>query len=306
MTSSFIICTKDRDIDLRSCLESIVVQTILPAEVIVVDASSDDICLRNEKNGRDILCEKTRFIYTRSKPSTTRQRNIGIDRSLGDVIFFLDDDVILNADYHEKILEVYQQRDDGNLGGVRGSYVNYYRPNTLENIFRKIFFMNVLQLKGRSWISPSLNPVEVLVPDRIMAVEYMPSCICSYYRKVLDEFRFDEHLDRYGLSEDLDLSYRISRKYKLYQTPYARLIHNHSSIARINMREFRRLQIMNLHYLVMKHFGRKSFHMIAFYWNVLGHILFELMRYVRTSDNTELRGIVDGFIYTLGRKSMRV
>lgn len=62
MTSSFIICTKDRPLDLQSCVKSIAQQTILPQELIVVDASVINITYENKINCENIL-KKYNQIY---------------------------------------------------------------------------------------------------------------------------------------------------------------------------------------------------------------------------------------------------
>lgn len=298
MISSFVICTKDRPLDLQSCVKSIVKQTILPYEVIIVDASSGDISIENQKNCESILDNKIKFVYIRSEPSTTRQRNIGVNSAIGDIVFFLDDDVILRQNYHEKMLEVYELKNDQNLGGVRGSYSNYNdesrKTTWLEGIFRKLFFMRRDLISGKSRTLPSLYPVEILKPDKIIEVEYMPTCICSYYRKILNEFKFDENLDRYALAEDWDLSYRVSRKYKLYQTPYALLFHKISPIMRIGNREFRKIQVLNLNYLAKKHLPPRSLNWLAYYWSLVGYVLFYAVKSALNFNCNELLGILNG------------
>ena len=75
LSSSIIICTKDRGYDLDRCLESLGRQSRQPEQVIVVDSGSD--------NSRDIVAEYARdhsdvdVIYLRSEPGLTRQRNFG-------------------------------------------------------------------------------------------------------------------------------------------------------------------------------------------------------------------------------------
>ncbi len=50
MRYSIIIVTKDRPADLQNCASSIVNQTVLPHEVIIVDASSDSTSAENKKS----------------------------------------------------------------------------------------------------------------------------------------------------------------------------------------------------------------------------------------------------------------
>jgi len=298
MTSSFIICTKDRLLDLEDCIKSITRQTVLPSEVIIVDASEDKISAENEKNSKAILGDKIKLIFLRGEPSTTRQRNIGIDHASGDIVFFLDDDVILEPDYHRKILEVYELKKDENIGGVMGSFNNYHKTKWIEICFRRLFLMQRNEVSGRRGRTQlSFNPIGIFKPKTLIRVEYMPGCICSYYRKVVEEFRFDEALDKYALSEDWDLSYRVSRKYILYQTPDATLFHKMSPVNRLEYKNLRRLQAINMHYLAQKHIPRRSLRWLAVYWGMIGYSLFFIVRGIIDLNFGEIKGFLEGIKY---------
>jgi glycosyltransferase involved in cell wall biosynthesis len=102
MQVSVIIPTYNRQKDLKTCLNSILIQTKLPKEVIIVDDSDNDKIenLITEENG--IFENKNidlRYIRNKRGKSLTIARNVGIDNSTGDVVLFLDDDVILDKDY---------------------------------------------------------------------------------------------------------------------------------------------------------------------------------------------------------------
>ena len=72
-----------------------------------------------------------------------------------------------------------------------------------------------------------MRPIYAGPLTEIINCEVLNGSNCSYKRKILEKFRFDENLKRYSYSEDHDLSYRIYRKYprSLYQTPHAKLVH---------------------------------------------------------------------------------
>lgn len=297
MTSSFIICTKDRPSDLQKCVESIARQTILPYELIIVDASSENVSSENKKNCERILGNKIKLIYIRSEPSTTKQRNIGVDNASGDIVFFLDDDVILEQNYHRKMLEVYKLKSDQNIGGVRGSFAidkSTCIDRILDRTFRKLFLMARYSMNEKSRFLPSLQYVFIEKPTEIIEIECMPACICSYYRKIFNKFKFDEMLDKYAFAEDKDLSYRVSRKYKLYQTPYALLSHNHSPISRLSVRECRKVETINRHYLAKKHLPPRSINWLAYYWSLVGYLLFFTIKNCLTLNYNDLLGTVDG------------
>ena len=102
---SLIICTYMRPEPLTRLLESVMAQTELPDEVLIIDGSTDDDTgSRFRESGNNIIK------YYKVPPEhrgLTKQRNYGISKvSNGiDIIAFLDDDTILKDDYFERLLE---------------------------------------------------------------------------------------------------------------------------------------------------------------------------------------------------------
>lgn len=291
MTFSIIIPTKDRPVDLQNCLKSIVKQTVLPLEVIVVDASSEDISIENQKNAERILKDRIEFVYIKSEPGVNKQRNRGADYAKGDIIFFLDDDVVIEKDYCEKILEVYKLKGDQNLGGVQGCSLNYYGKSKINNAFRKLFFMTRITSSGKSRFLPSLGYVYIERPKEIIEVEALPALVCSYYKDKFNEFRFDEEFER---CTDLEISFRMSRKYKFYQTPYAIARHCHSKLTHLNERELNRLYMIYSYKLVKKHLPRKSIKWLAYYWSVVGMVMLSIVKSLIHLNSDPLIGTLEG------------
>ena len=292
ITSSFIICTKDRPEDLQKCVESILEQTVLPQECIVVDASANST--ENENNCKRIINKRIKFMHIKSEPSTTKQRNIGVDNSRGDIVFFLDDDVILDKEYHEKMLSVYRERSGDDVGGVRGTIGNEEALTQPKLFLRRFFMLTRYSVNEESKFLPSGNYVYIPQPKEIIEVECMPSGVCSYYKKVFNEFRFDETLNGYALKEDMELSYRVSRKYKLYQTPYAILYHYNSRTGRMSIEESAALRIINSYYLFKKNMPRSFFNNLCFSWSLLGTIIIDFIRLLTHQDTENIRGSLKG------------
>ena len=82
-----------------------------PDEVIVVD-SDDDGSSRPVVTAFDEAFSRS-VRYLRTPPSLTRQRNLGIDDSSGDVVVFLDDDVSVPARLFAQLQEVYDDAERG-------------------------------------------------------------------------------------------------------------------------------------------------------------------------------------------------
>ena len=111
---SVIVCTRNRPEALFVTLGSIAKQTQTPYEVIVVDGSGDD---SSERQCRNASFKWGLIIkYIRAERSLTEQRNAGIRQNRGEVVVFLDDDVILDKHYFQKMAAYFsrcQSRGEG-------------------------------------------------------------------------------------------------------------------------------------------------------------------------------------------------
>jgi glycosyltransferase involved in cell wall biosynthesis len=128
ITSSVIICTRNRPDDLRVCLDSIATQTMMPWEWLIVDSS--DIPLSEQRVFNEyfssIYFPNITLIDIHNKPELTHQRNVGIMRSTGDVLYFFDDDVKLERNYLECMNSIFIQHP--HYGGGMGSVINIFPP----------------------------------------------------------------------------------------------------------------------------------------------------------------------------------
>ncbi|MCK2216973.1 glycosyltransferase [Actinomadura sp. ATCC 31491] len=99
---------------LRLCLESVLAQTRLPDEIVVVDdASSDGSAALAEELG----CRVVRLPDNRG---VSAARNAGVASTSGEVIFFLDSDVALRPDAVANALAILEE--DPGVGCVHGVY----------------------------------------------------------------------------------------------------------------------------------------------------------------------------------------
>ncbi|HVX56289.1 MAG TPA: glycosyltransferase family A protein, partial [Candidatus Saccharimonadales bacterium] len=112
---SVIIPTKYRPDDIEATVQSVLRQTILPGQIVVIDQSStQEIRLRLEKlfdglpenaQAETELCH----IYDPSIVGAAAARNRGMDAATGSILLFLDDDVNLEELFIERLLETYQR-----------------------------------------------------------------------------------------------------------------------------------------------------------------------------------------------------
>ncbi|MBI5195721.1 MAG: glycosyltransferase family 2 protein [Nitrospirae bacterium] len=232
--SSVIIPTYNRPEELKNCVKSLLEQTVKPYEIIIVD----------DGNLKELPFEKEckeagiRYLYLKKDtPGLTASRNLGIKASTGDIIFFLDDDVVLYSDYTEKILAVYEEDAGGKIGGVGGAITN---PKPLKLIQRLRRIVNIIFLisgfqEGKVLASGfSTNYGATGSPIRKKTeVDFLSGGVSSFRRGLFDSFAFDTgFFHKYRIGEDKEFTYRVSRKYKLIYTPDAKLLHMESPAMR--------------------------------------------------------------------------
>lgn len=272
MTVSIVIPTRNRDEDLKELLASIRKQTILPIEIIVVD-DSDNLRTRNlvEQLGKDFSHQGILLKYLRGNEqnrSISAARNLGANESNGEVTFFIDDDVILDNRYTEKILEVYDEYPDalgvqGDMtrGGVR-------RGSVLGNALDRVFFQPHYEKNSCRVYAAGMS---FSIPlTRIIRSQWLTGTQVSYKREVLKDFKWDNNLKGYSLCEDMDISYRIQKCHpdSLYTTPHARVLHKFSPAARIDTRKLIYLGVVYPTYIFFKDMKQTPLNMMIFVWGI--------------------------------------
>jgi GT2 family glycosyltransferase len=288
LTSSVIICTRNRPDDLAVCLASLDVQERRPDQVVVVDAS-DGAASRERVLAWAAASPLGRWRHLPAAPGLTRQRNHGVDATDGDVVTFLDDDVVLERGYLAAILALFER--DARLGGAEGAVVTpaLRGRRRAANALRAFFAMNSLGaprgVKRSGFVR--YDPW----PAGVRPVTCLVGCNMSFRRDVFRRYRFDEWYDGYGLGEDADFSYRVSRTFPLVQTPAARLLHCVSPVARDRLAARHEMARVNHYYFVRKNLPPTLVTWLCFLWSEVG----EVVSIAKTADRAALAGVVRGY-----------
>jgi len=270
---SVLIPTKDRISDICQCLDSIARQSLLPHEVIIIDSSEKAYLDSVLKEKIPAIMPLVKLVYV--KASLSEARNIGVRRSSGDILFFFDDDVVLDTDYIKQVMNVFTNDREGRIGGVMGDIINVNRDLTsLASVMRRLFFWDHF---GDGKFLPSGLPTYVHGHEKITQTEFLSGCMSAYRRKVMKEFAFDENLGRlsgYCYLEDADMSYRVSRKYTLIYTPLAKLEHHPSTKSRVDRCNVTKQLVFNHFYLFKKNMPKRLSTVFSFYLSLFGYFFF--------------------------------
>jgi hypothetical protein len=200
-----VIATYNRFKDLAECLRSLFDEEVKPCEVIVVDSDSTD----GTENLKNLFPIKFLSVKDRNRQ---RARNLGILAASGDIVAFLDDDVVVHKEWLKKIAEPYM--NDKSVGGVGGRVIPYgtserFHVRTRRNDVGRVFRNGLV-------IGNFDTPLKSLV-----AVDSFIGCNMSFGRALLLRAGgFDESYLGTGYRDDTDLCLRIRKfGYKLlYQS----------------------------------------------------------------------------------------
>lgn len=290
LSVSIVIATKNRSDVILDCLKSLTFQSLLPLEVIIVDASND------WSEHTNLYRRELKQIFLVHEPSPeglTMQRNRGVRLSQGNIILFLDDDVVLDENYISEIAAVFMHDPDNSIGGVVGEICNdpYERGwRAWKNKLWICLFMRGGQKRGGGYILPSGMPLYCSHSESIVSVE-VSFGITAYRRTIFEEFLFDEHLEKYGYMDDTDFSYRVSRKYRIYHTPLAQMAHYPSPKGRISNVEMAQMRAYHHCYVFKKNMPQTLINKFCFLWSNFGLILLFLFR----NTPQEWRGLFRGY-----------
>ena len=279
MNVSIVIPTYNRNANLNQCLDSILIQSLLPVEIIIVDNSSEHILqaiIHQRENEFEDIGIKLCYFHN-SQNSLTSARNLGSKQITGDIVLFLDDDVILDVEYVREICRVYETNP--NTFGVQG-YIQPENRGKLDRLHRIFFWFHLERNKCR--VLHSVSATYPLDLDGVIPCEWLSGANHSYRRKILDEFEYDEVLLKYSEGEDLEYSYRVYCQYpgSLFITSNAKLVHKTSPAGRTLGKELVYMQEVYGLYLFFKLFEPNLKNFLIYFWSRIGRLVISLARAV--------------------------
>ncbi len=279
MKVSVVIPTYYRSKELAECLKSILGQTIKPLEVIIVDDTPidaikqlvQDFAVTTRRENVDF-----KYIENPKERSTSVARNIGAKMAKGDVVLFVDSDVVLHPDYIQGLLKVYTEHPEavGISGWITSPIkqpIQYYKSYVVFEAFKRLF---LLFHDSKNSCRFREYPVAL---TRTVGCQRFVGANMSCKASLFNEFEFDENLKGYAYWEDALFSGTILKKYrgKLLMTPDAICHHSFSQEGREKDSKMRSIKLRNRKYVLVKLFGAKG--LLMFGWQNFGLLVFRLI-----------------------------
>lgn len=262
-----VIPTRNRPNDLSKAVVSILAQTRLPNELMIVDQSPGD----ESRSIVDALMsgdERILLVYIHDPriSGLVDAKRVAAERAGGDIVCFLEDDVILEPDYIEQIEQGFADRPE--MVGCCGIITNPPHQSAAYVILFQLFHRGIFMdrrvgLYGR--FSGRGN--------KLIASEMLSGGLSAWRRDVFKVVPFDV-ANGFHMFEDIDFSTRVARYFgpRLYVNPNARLEHHCSPVNRevLGPRQRRKLTECIAYYKKRRDWPGATF---ALPWLLLGMLL---------------------------------
>ncbi|MGF1457915.1 MAG: hormogonium polysaccharide biosynthesis glycosyltransferase HpsN [Leptolyngbyaceae cyanobacterium] len=216
---SIIVPTYQREEVLCSTIADALKQDYPDFEVIVVDQTQDhnpetQAYLKSVADSDQIQ------YYQLDWASLPGARNYGVERSRGDIILFIDDDVELSAGYLQSHAKVFVEQEK--VGAVAGRVFDRMKLADDPNLSIDYLPSEAMD-PGIAWYHIDL--VHTTQPQQVISAR---GCNMSFRREIFTKhgLRFDERFRGNAVREESDFCLRLRQTgYIIWYSPEANLIH---------------------------------------------------------------------------------
>lgn len=282
---SALVPTYNRPAMVIRLLEAIAGLPDQPGEAVVVDGHpSGELGAVLRRWAED---KKPRFdlVYARSPAGLTRQRNAGIDVSTGAFLYYFDDDTVPLPGYFHEIRQVFAADASGRLGVV-GACITNEMDHPISGRWRLRLALGLVdrELGDMRYYRACTSLPRGLMKlfHGVIDVDIVAGGASAWRREVFDTERFSEYFQGYSQGEDVEMSLRAARRWKLVCCGDARILHLHASGGRPMYFSRGRMDIVNRYFIWKRHTpDAEPRYVLRFWLDVPFQIVMELATWLR-------------------------
>lgn len=209
LSAAVVVATYNRPDHVTRCIEHLLVQTLDPAELVVVDASPNELT-------REAVASFPGVIYVRNdrgRGHTAWSRHIGMSLTRSEVVAFIDDDAYADQDWLEQLI----RRHGSGIGAVGGRAINGVPGEEREGV----------EEIGRLLDNGVLTGNFAANPGRDIEVDHLLGANMSVRRSAVDAVGgIHDHFPGTCLREETDITLRMRRAgFRIVFTPDAVVHH---------------------------------------------------------------------------------
>ena len=262
MTFAVVIPTKNRPTELATVIDSLLNQSRLPDQLIIIDQSSPEKVIQKKiaalakEKGIDL-----EYIHDETINGLVQAKAVSIQYNQCDFLSFFDDDIVHETDYFQSIEKAWHTHPE--MIGVNGVILNTPK----ERFFRRLFFRLThfgLYRDNRQRVLRKINHKS----NDPLAVNALSGGLSTWKKEVFEQIGFDTK-NKFHAYEDKEFSIRVERAFpkKMFIVPQAKLYHYHAAGNRQSLLRRTENDVVEV-WMLFKKSGT---------WNYLGLDFFTLM-----------------------------
>ena len=269
-------------------LNSVFKQTLQPYEVIIVDNNSNNLITNNLLKALSVFKKKVSFKVNYFKSpinSGAIARNLGATKAKGDLVAFLDSDVVLDKDYYEKLIRYFV--DENNLIGIQGLDKSLIEkkdgPTKIILLNKVIYFLeqffetSALYNKNKCFVSPSLAVSHPNVNKEFeVESQWISTCAGIFKKSLFTKYSFPKNFVTYSNNEYLMFSYQLfkNKEGKMIYTSKAKYRDLQTKSGRIKKIELMyQIESYDL-YIFIRFFNLNFKNIFIFLKSRIGHLIY--------------------------------
>ncbi|NVM02879.1 MAG: glycosyltransferase [Candidatus Helarchaeota archaeon] len=208
---SVVIPTKFERKNLQYCIKSINNQILKPDEILIIATSKETKKIKEFEENFDLK------VYIEKRQGLSYSRNLGVLKSKGDIIAFIDDDAIAHKKWLYYISKSHKLKEIGIVGGK----IKPIWPKHVSQIIKN-------SILAREWLSLlDLGKFPFYV-DRVIGSNF------SLKREVFNQIgAFNTSIGKYQKlmygGEETEFCERAGKKFKILYSPKALVYHKVSA-----------------------------------------------------------------------------
>jgi glycosyltransferase involved in cell wall biosynthesis len=293
MTIGVVIPTKNRINYLLSAVRSVLSQSRLPDELIIVDQSTTDAA---DSAIRSLLTNHKqidyKYIFNNTLTGLTAAKNVAVKASGSDILLFIDDDIVLDDNFIQIVLGVFEQRPE--LSGVGGVVqLPAHRQSRLRGLITSIFrigpFKDVRIPLQYGCYTKDLD----VIPSK-----FLSGGLSALRRDLFQHVEFDGFLKGASVIEDLDF-YSRANGFKFALARRAVALHNFSTVSRAGLRRSFEQKCAGFVYVFYNHIPKTPHNIFAFFWRNVGFFLDAISESLRYRTFDPILGSINGWRQSL-------
>ena len=218
-----------------------------PDEIIVVMDGEEERVEESRLAGVPV-----KILHTKERGAAAK-RNLGVRESSGEAILFVDDDVEFRPCTVAALEETL--RSDSRIGGV-GSFIEnqgFREPGLYSRaVYRLAGGRGIRDFSGRCF-GPLINiyPRTWIGAEAFRESDWLNSTCTLYRREALPAPAFEPGFSGYSFMEDLALSRKIRKKWKIGMARDARVVHHtRSAPYKDNIGQLQQMGLENKHHIL--------------------------------------------------------